>query len=320
MFKVILYHPDEYSIFKDTSYKVCENVEGVFGRLAYREDFPFRDEASVEFLRGRSIRFVSDDDRYAIYRDRLDNIFPITILGKYEQEGLILIYNSQRGVYTHVTHLDDLSIRALKKLDIDILLAVCVDEDDIFDILFTVNDFEAVNFDYGNDLFDFCLKFVYDWRRDLPDIADWIGCKYRGYNLLSGKIDRFKAGVVNDKPIWLDTSYYDREFFSRRLPIMLIEFLKDDSVRLSKINSTKNPTFDEILSDLPALSEDTKMIYFLVLDVDETIRDARVIAENCIFGGWIYYDYIEISSNIQALLDFSCLIPDILRREMILCG
>lgn len=43
-------------------------------------------------------------------------------------------------------------------------LAVCVDEDYVYGILSAVKDFEAVNFDYGENLFTFCRKFDYDWN------------------------------------------------------------------------------------------------------------------------------------------------------------
>lgn len=320
MFKVILYHPSQYSMFSDTSYNVCESIDGVFGRLAYSDDFPFRDEMSIEYLRGRSIRFVSDDDRYAVYRDSLDNIFPITMLGRYEQEGLILIHNSQKGIYTHVTHLDNLSINALKKLDIDILLAVCVDEDDVFSILFGIKDFEPVNFSFRGSLLDFCLKFEYDWKRDLPDIARWIAYKYGKYVPLTYYSQWFEANVICNKKVLTSTGVYDREFFSRRLAIMLIDFMKDDSVKLSKVNSIKNPDLRLILDELPPVAEDVKRTYFLVIDVDETIRSERDVVESCAFGGWIYKDYIELFDTINALQLFKALIPDILRREMILCG
>lgn len=320
MFKVILYHPSQYSMFSDTSYKVCESIDGVFGRLAYSDDFPFRDEMSIEYLRGRSIRFVSDDDRYAVYRDSLDNIFPITMLGRYEQEGLILIHNSQRGIYTHTKHLDRLVINALKKLDIDILLAVCVDEDDVYGILSAVKDFEAVNFDYDESLFTFCHKFEYDWKRDLPDIARWINYKYGKYVPLTYYSQWFEANVICNKKVLMSTGVYDREFFSRRLAIMLIDFMKDDSVKLSKVNSIKNPDLRLILDELPPVAEDVKRTYFLVIDVDETIRSERDVVESCAFGGWIYKDYIELFDTINALQLFKALIPDILRREMILCG
>lgn len=57
-------------------------------------------------------------------------------------------------------------------------VAVCVDEDNVDGILSAVKDFEAVNFDYGDNLFTFCRKFEYDWKRDLPDIARLIDMKY----------------------------------------------------------------------------------------------------------------------------------------------
>lgn len=50
MIKVILYHPGQYAILKDETYKVCESTYGFFEILSYKEDFPFRDEASVELF------------------------------------------------------------------------------------------------------------------------------------------------------------------------------------------------------------------------------------------------------------------------------
>lgn len=178
MIKVILYHPGQYGVFSDDTYHVCEDVYARFEMLVGDEEFPFRDEASIAFLKKRNCSFI-EGDRYAI-RDGADigRVFPITYINRCEQEGLILISNSQRGIYTHTKHLDRLVINALKKLDIDILLAICVDEDDMYNLLFAIKDFEPVNFDYGNDLFNYCRKFEYDWKRDLPDIARLIDMKY----------------------------------------------------------------------------------------------------------------------------------------------
>lgn len=118
----------------------------------------------------------------------------------------------------------------------------------------------------------------------------------------------------------MSAAVYDREFFSRRLAVMLIDFMKDDSVKLSKVNSIKNPDLRLILDELPAIADDVKRTYFLVIDVDETIRSERDVVESCAFGGWIYKDYVELFDTINALQLFKALIPDILRREMILCG
>lgn len=320
LIKVILYHPGQYAILKDETYKVCESTYGLFEILSYGEDFPFRDEASISFLKRRNVHFLSDSDRYTVYSGGIDNFFPITTLNRCEQEGLILIYNSLRGIYTHASHLDDLVINALKKLDIDILLAVCVDEDYVYGILSAVKDFEAVNFDYGENLFNFCRKFEYDWKRDLPDIARWIGYKYGKYVPLTYYSQWFEANVICNKKVLMSAAVYDREFFSRRLAVMLIDFMKDDSVKLSKVNSIKNPDLRLILDELPAIADDVKRTYFLVIDVDETIRSERDVVESCAFGGWIYKDYVELFDTINALQLFKALIPDILRREMILCG
>ena len=63
---------------------------------------------------------------------------------------------------------------------------------------------------------------------------------------------------------------------------MLVDFMKDDSVKLSKVNSIKNPDLRLILDELPSVADDVKRTYFLVIDVDETIRSAREIVENCV--------------------------------------
>lgn len=320
MIKVILYHPGQYGVFSDDTYHVCEDVYARFEMLVGNEEFPFRDEASIAFIKKRNCSFI-EGDRYAIRNGAdIDRVFPITYINRCEQEGLILISNSQKGIYTHTKHLDRLVINALKKLDIDILLAVCVDEDYVYGILSAVKDFEAVNFSFRGGLLDFCLKFEYDWKRDLPDIAKCIGYKYDKYIPLTYYSQWFEAGVMCNKKILASAAVYDREFFSRRLAVMLIDFMKDDSVKLSKVNSIKNPDLRLILDELPSVADDVKRTYFLVIDVDETIRSASEIVEKCVFGGWIYKDYVELFDTINTLQLFKALIPDILRRKMILCG
>lgn len=320
MFKVILYHPGQYGVFSDDTYHVCEDVYARFEMLVGNEEFPFRDEASIAFLKKRNCSFI-EGDRYAI-RDGNDinRVFPITYINRCEQEGLILISNSQRGIYTHTKHLDRLVINALKKLDIDILLAICVDEDDMYNLLFAIKDFEPVNFDYGKDLFNYCRKFEYDWRRDLPDIARFIDMKYpEGCEIILTYREWFEAGVICDKKIFAKTLLKEK-LRSRRLAIMLIDFMKDESVRLSKINSTKNPDTRLLFDDLPSVADDVKRTFYLIIDIDETIRSERDIVDYCIYGGWINKEFVEVLGKEEVLPIFEDLIPDILRREMILCG
>lgn len=320
MFKVILYHPGQYGVFSDDTYHVCEDVYARFEMLVGNEEFPFRDEASIAFLKKRNCSFI-EGDRYAI-RDGNDinRVFPITYINRCEQEGLILISNSQRGIYTHTKHLDRLVINALKKLDIDILLAICVDEDDMYNLLFAIKDFEPVNFDYGKDLFNYCRKFEYDWRRDLPDIARFIDMKYpEGCEIILTYREWFEAGVICDKKIFAKTLLKEK-LRSRRLAIMLIDFMKDESVRLSKINSTKNPDTRLLFDDLPSVADDVKRTFYLIIDIDETIRSERDIVDYCIYGGWINKEFVEVLGKEEVLPLFEDLIPDILRRRMILCG
>ena len=320
MIKVILYHPGQYGVFSDDTYHVCEDVYARFEMLVGNEEFPFRDEASIAFLKKRNCSFI-EGDRYAI-RDGNDinRVFPITYINRCEQEGLILISNSQRGIYTHTKHLDRLVINALKKLDIDILLAICVDEDDMYNLLFAIKDFEPVNFDYGKDLFNYCRKFEYDWRRDLPDIARFIDMKYpEGCEIILTYREWFEAGVICDKKIFAKTLLKEK-LRSRRLAIMLIDFMKDESVRLSKINSTKNPDTRLLFDDLPSVADDVKRTFYLIIDIDETIRSERDIVDYCIYGGWINKEFVEVLGKEEALPIFEDLIPFILREEMILCG
>ena len=320
MFKVILYHPGQYGVFSDDTYHVCEDVYARFEMLVGNEEFPFRDEASITFLKKRNCSFI-EGDRYAI-RDGadIDRVFPITYINRCEQEGLILISNSQRDIYTHTKHLDRLVINALKKLDMDILLAVCVDEDDVDGILSAVKDFEAVNFDYGENLVTFCRKFEYDWKRDLPDIAQLIDMKYpEGCEVILTYKEWFEASVICDKKIFAKTLLKEK-LRSRRLAIMLIDFMKDKSVRLSKINSTKNPDTRLLFDDLPSVADDVKRTFYLIIDIDETIRSERDIVDYCIYGGWINKEFVEVLGKEEALPIFEDLIPFILREEMILCG
>lgn len=320
MFKVILYHSGQYGVFSDDTYHVCEDVYARFEMLVGNEEFPFRDEPSIAFLKKRNCSFI-EGDRYAI-RDGadIDRVFPITYINRCEQEGLILISNSQRGIYTHTKHLDRLVINALKKLDMDILLAVCVDEDDVYGILSAVKDFEAVNFDYDENLFTFCRKFEYDWKRDLPDIAQLIDMKYpEGCEVILTYKEWFEAGVICDKKIFAKTLLKEK-LRSRRLAIMLIDFMKDKSVRLSKINSTKNPDTRLLFDDLPSVADDVKRTFYLIIDIDETIRSERDIVDYCIYGGWINKEFVEVLCKEEALPIFEDLIPFILREEMILCG
>lgn len=166
----------------------------------------------------------------------------------------------------------------------------------------------------------FCRKFEYDWKRDLPDIARLIDMKYpEGCEIILTYREWFEAGVICDKKIFAKTLLKEK-LRSRRLAIMLIDFMKDESVRLSKINSTKNPDTRLLFDDLPSIADDVKQTFYLIIDIDETIRSERDIVDYCIYGGWINKEFIEVLGKEEVLPLFEDLIPDILRREMILCG
>lgn len=190
----------------------------------------------------------------------------------------------------------------------------------MYNLLFAIKDFEPVNFDYGNDLFNYCRKFEYDWKRDLPDIARLIDMKYpEGCEVILTYKEWFEAGVICDKKIFAKTLLKEK-LRSRRFAIMLIDFMKDESVRLSKINSTKNPDTRLLFDDLPSVADDVKRTFYLIIDIDETIRSERDIVDYCIYGGWINKEFVEVLGKEEALPIFEDLIPFILREEMILCG
>ena len=167
---------------------------------------------------------------------------------------------------------------------------------------------------------EFCRKFEYDWKRDLPDIAQLIDMKYpEGCEVILTYKEWFEAGVICDKKIFAKTLLKER-LRSRRLAIMLIDFMKDKSVRLSKINSTKSPDTRLLFDDLPSVADDVKRTFYLIIDIDETIRSERDIVDYCIYGGWINKEFVEVLGKEEALPIFEDLIPFILREEMILCG
>lgn len=320
--RILLYHVDEYSSLKDDTYRICRSPLDTFDGIVMDEEFPFHDEDSKEMLRQRGVTRI-ENDRYAIREG--DYVMPITFLMKYEKEGLVLIKNSKKGIYTHVTHLDKRMAEVYEGWDDDLLFAVCVDTDNVEDVFRRFTNKEAVNFsidgDMNNpyDVFEFCRKFEYDWKRDLPQIEEKISYEYDEsdvcYINCSGT-KCYEAGEIADKRVLAHTVLNYSEFRSRRLAIMLVDYMKDGSVRLDKINSTKNPNLTEILNDLPDC-EEAKKTFFLVIDVDETIRESSNIIDYCLFGGWIYKDYIEISDKHQILPLFGCLIPEILEKKMI---
>ena len=83
---------------------------------------------------------------------------------------------------------------------------------------------------------------------------------------------------------------------------------------------TKNPDTRLLFDDLPSVADDVKRTFYLIIDIDETIRSERDIVDYCIYGGWINKEFVEVLGKEEVLPIFEDLIPDILRREMILCG
>ena len=81
-----------------------------------------------------------------------------------------------------------------------------------------------------------------------------------------------------------------------------------------------NPDTRLLFDDLPSIADNVKQTFYLIIDVDETIRSERDIVDYCIYGGWINKEFIEVLGEEEVLPLFEDLIRDILRRRMILCG
>lgn len=351
--KVLLYHYGEYLSFMEERYKVVEDALRSFNLEIYQKEFPFRDEASKKFLhKTYNIQYVDDNDRYAI--TEADRIYAIQDLSSYMKEGLALIKNSQKGYYTHITQTEDRVTSAVTHWDDDLLVAFCVDSDSFDDVLFWYREFDIVNFSFngkettlhisgrdyrgekivyeneyykiyqiGTELYAdgyfFFRQFQYDWRRDLLDLEWHIDCTYKNPNIFGEFNLWYEAGAFADKKVFSHIKFMkNTKFFSRRLAVMQMEYLDDDTVRMSKVNTVKYPSIREIL-DAMELQADVKKTFFLVVDVDETIRSSEDVVQNCVFGGWAYQDHYELFDVDGTLLLFRALISEFLHKKLQFC-
>lgn len=351
--KVLLYHYGEYLPYEEERYKVAEDAIRSFDVELFREEFPFRDGASRKFLQKTyNIHYADDGDRYAVKEG--DRVYAIQELSSYMKEGLALIKNSQRGYYTHITQTEERVTSAITHWDDDLLVGFCTDYDSFKDVLLWYGEFDIVNFSFngkettlhisnrnyrgekvvyenenyeiyqiGTELYAngyfFFKQFEYDWRRSLPTL-DWhIECEYRK-PLIFGEFNLwYEAGAFANKKVFSHIKLIkNSDFFCRRLAVMLIDYLQDDTVRMSKVNTVKYPTIREILDELE-LQPDVQKTFFLVINVDETIHDCEDIVKNCIFGGWIYKEHYELFDADATLLLFRSLIPEILHKKLQFC-
>lgn len=176
---------------------------------------------------------------------------------------------------------------------------------------------------------NFVSQINFNYSGKLPATANirfYAGTEYAGqtlyYSLMNADntFAEVQSGVICDKKIFAKTLLKEK-LRSRRLAIMLIDFMKDESVRLSKINSTKNPDTRLLFDDLPSVADDVKRTFYLIIDIDETIRSERDIVDYCIYGGWINKEFVEVLGKEEVLPIFEDLIPDILQRKMVMiCG
>lgn len=336
----------------DFKYELDEDPLRSFDFEIYKEEYPFRDEDSKLFLQKvKNIHFVDESDRYAM-KEGENYIYPITSLQRYIKEGLVLLKNSKNGIYTHLKYFSGVTrqvLAILNKCVENLLVAYCVETDEYFHSSIYFWEFEIVNFRYkgypvrhsafeshdNKPIFDngvyklykgingvyvdhnFFLQFEYDWKKDLPIIASYIEMEYRSYDVYGDYSKWYEAGVFSERKVFSHLRYLkSTDFFSRRLPIMLIDYMKDGSVRLDKRNSLKYPKIDEILDEL-FLPDDSKKTFFLVIDVDEVINNTKEVVDKCVFGGWVYSSHIELYNKDDALLLFKALIPEILSKEVI---
>ena len=177
---------------------------------------------------------------------------------------------------------------------------------------------------------NFFTLFEYDWKRDLPDIKSMIDNRYyknyksRGrfeekctlYDL--AKDDWFwdweEDGSEKDYPIinHMTLMKTDRSD-NRKLPIIMVKYRKDGLIDLVTEISCKYPTLYDFIYDYRNLEEEVEYLFFLVIDVEETIRDISYFEETW-FGGYCYGTHTELFGKDEALMELSKQIPVILKN------
>lgn len=93
----------------------CSNLKSAYMNMKFPDE---EIQKAVDIVKGEYNRKYAGHDRKAqVCFFTNMSMFEGEYINRCEQEGLILISNSQRGIYTHTKHLDRLVINALKKLD-----------------------------------------------------------------------------------------------------------------------------------------------------------------------------------------------------------
>lgn len=370
-----LYHMEE--VFGINSVKrasdICYDPLGGFDDILDDELKPFSDELSLRFFKETyDIELIGDMHCREKGRRRT---FAVHNLSKDMKEGLMLLRNSQMGIYTRVENLSYLF------LDDPIVNWICNFED--FDLLFafvagmdngrysfldyiyplTIDNFtfkgiivpvvlNSCNSEENSELvyqtgewFDlyrdmdgvyssnnFFSLFDYDWKRDLPEIKEYIDREYMGYKILDnyeksctlGDILQCEASEMNDSPYNRKVVNHilcmpKREAMNRKIAILNVDYMNDGTICLKTDISFKYPAWMELIDEDEKLPDTVKYRFFLYLDVDEIIRSKDDFDETW-FGGYKYRDYTELYNKDDALMEFSKQIPDILANMRIPIG
>ncbi len=158
---------------------------------------------------------------------------------------------------------------------------------------------------------DISLRFL--WKAHIPELIDYIK-EMPEKVIIFNPENRMELDKFFDK---LEYSYDEAEtegyivnnhivelpnIYSRKLPLMLIDEL-DGSFYIHGALTVKNPDFSEIIFDIISLYNGKGKMHFLVVDVDELLKDKSSL-EHTIFGGAIEDKIIELNPKTQALNNF----------------
>lgn len=153
----------------------------------------------------------------------------------------------------------------------------------------------------------FFSLFEYDWKRDLPNIKDFIDCEYEDYKILDKyeKVCELKDILPVNHPVRDDEAIYNPKVVShllylpkleadnRRIVVLFVNYLEDGSVSLETSISFKYPDLRGLLENNNGMTDSIRYRFFLYIDVNERISSKKDFGETWI-GGYIYEEWIEI--------------------------
>lgn len=356
-----LYRASEQDRDKDIDEKPLES----FDKILNEEIKPFHDELSMDFLKKTSGIIFTDNMHF----QRKGKQYALHNLSVDIKVYLMVLRNSERGIYTDLEEMDkrEFFFRGCTG-ETDIVYPDQYEANEkkqaIYQYLeeykkeklfaYNVESVEPGEFFYPHtmeiekfyplkienyslkagtslvvDSEGFFRRFKYDWRRDLPEIKEYIDTYYKYYrplydykkyctlfDLLETYMGEYTGEHLKDYKVvsHMFVAPID-DCQERYLPLVLVKYMKDGSVELYTKESCRCPFMNEIIDEcLP--KENVEFTFFLALDLlgnPYTPEDFQSVW----FGGYVYGDYTELYNKDQSLIEFSRQIPMILQKMKI---